>query len=448
MKKEHKILLLLVLCTLSLVRNAYSQWIQQGLGYEVAQCFNAQLICTDENTVWGIGRIEIPNTYIQKVSRTLDGGLNWDLVNIPGYPNNMMYNFSAVDQYNAWFILVDVDSASINLLHTTDGGQTFLEINPTFNPNTLVTGIHFWDQNNGLASGFSNSLGIIRFYTTSDAGYTWQSWDSSYILNQYTSSEHIIEKYIMHDSIIKCISANGRLFTSHDWGKHWSSNYTPFYINYSFGYQIAFQQDMLHGLVCGDNNALYETFNGGITWSQVFPGISSYSTVVWIPGTANSCIRFSAELNGGCYYSTDGGHSWIEFPELHGKQLTASAWWDNHTGWIAEFTKEPNPPSTGIFKFDSIFSTTTNIQEGESFMLWPNPVTSLFNLWISPHDGSGSFSLSIIDNLGTTVWHRMITCKQNPESFNLGDVSNGCYFLVVKDNKERLLGTKKILVIK
>ncbi|GEM_PF-3538746 len=408
--------------------HCYSQWIQQGLGFELPGRAAVQLIAINENVVWGIGRIVNSGMFIQTVVRTLNGGLNWELINIPGYPDNSMYNFSAVDQDHAWFVLIAGTPSTLTMVRTTDGGQTFQEMNPVFYPNTIVTGVHFFDVNRGFVSGYSNTLGIMRFYTTDDAGLTWQCWDSSYILNQYIPNESIVPKYTVKDSMIRCISSNGRMFTSHDWGRHWSVNITPFYINTSV-YQIAFKENMVQGLVWG-YNALYETFNGGITWSQVIPGVDNGQGIVWIPGTSNTCIRFSTSINEGCFYSTDGGHTWTEFPELHGKQLTASAWWDNQTGWIAEYTKEPDPPATGMFRFDSIFTAVPPVRQDDLIELWPNPCNEIlhlqkFNIFRSHAD------FQVMNSLGQIRTDVSFTAGDHKDKIlmNVSQLSAGLYFL-------------------
>lgn len=428
--------------------SAQSQWIQQYLGSEAAGVGVQQLDVVDSNIVWGVLWNYYNGGQIQLFTKTLNGGLNWVLRDIPGYTGYYFSYLAAVNENTAWVSLHDIFSSSSVLLKTTDGGLTWQELNHILYPDVNIQMFYFWDENKGFATGTSLQKEAIRFYTTEDGGITWLCSDSNVMLNQFTPTESINGHFNIKDSIVKCISSKGRLFTSHDWGKHWTVTYTPFFYLPGLSDPIAeFQENLQHGLIFNHNNLVYETLNGGSTWSQVSTtGFNGFHQFAWIPGTANSCIRISMDDNDGCFYSTDGGHTWTEYPELHGKKLLSTDWYDNKTGWVSEITKDINPTSTGMFRFGGEFVSISKLNKPDcSIHVYPNPCTSEVNIEIYGIT-ERNITFELLNITGQQVFNeKLIKMKSDLKySLNVDNIPAGIYMASFKTADQSV--QKKIVI--
>jgi len=116
---------------------------------------------TDLNNGWVVGRKG-------KILKTSDGGTNWTSLTNTGIANFDTYHSKCVffiDATNGW-IGSDVDEVDPIVLHTTDGGNSWIiqttPINGTLSGGDDIFSIFFWDVNNGW---FTGDNGIISHTT-------------------------------------------------------------------------------------------------------------------------------------------------------------------------------------------------------------------------------------------------------------------------------------------
>jgi hypothetical protein len=109
-----------------------------------------------------------------------------------------------------------------------------------------------------------------------------------------------------------------------------------------------------HGLVMDDlwgSGMLCESFDGGITWSQVnYTGSRQHSDIDYVPGTPNTWVRSDFYDGGsGSSYSFDGGHSWTDFPGTEEIPFYPMTWLNSHCGWAGGMSKSST--EGGVYKY-------------------------------------------------------------------------------------------------
>ncbi|MCX6271537.1 MAG: T9SS type A sorting domain-containing protein, partial [Bacteroidetes bacterium] len=271
--------------------------------------------------------------------------------------------------------------------------------------------------------------------------------DSSTLLNQVNLQEQINLRFSVHDSIVKCISTRGRLFVSNDWGAHWSVFPTPYTLSVVPLVMVDFQDNMMHGLIWGHDFHIYETLDGGITWTQITTTVvSNTSRIYWIPGTTNTCICTSASFYDSCYYSTNGGHTWVDIPELFGLGLCASGWFNEHIGWVSEITKGATPSLTGMYRFDGTFVHVPWIEDKQvSIQVFPNPCSQ--SLSFSTKGLLGQLvTINLLNSIGQNMLNNNFLLTQNQEnkSVDVSFLAPGIY-LAIFNTKDQCFQVKVVI---
>ncbi|MBI3135449.1 MAG: hypothetical protein HYZ14_12305 [Bacteroidetes bacterium] len=185
----------------------------------------------------------------------------------------------------------------------------------------FLDGFDFWDEQNGIAYGdpVNDKFFLVK---TTDAGRSWKAFTPEIFPS-------VLEKeagFAASGTGIQCLGdstvyfATGmadtaRLFCSYDQGKTWVTKNTPLKSGDSYGiYSIYFWSET-EGMIIGGSweqttykkQICYYTADGGNTWINRSKGLGGYSSC--INGNENGTCLF-ATGDQGTYFTLDKGLHW------------------------------------------------------------------------------------------------------------------------------------------
>ena len=240
---------------------------------------------------------------IGTILHTSDGGNIWYEQDYPAASN--IYNIFFVDNYIGWA------SGSFGvILHTTDGGNTWTEQDHDYNYGSYsFSGLYFFDANNGWAVGgkpntYSSGAKRVILHTT-DGGDTW-------ITNLYVSD------YVEPLSAVYFTDANngwavggydfndGNILHTTDGGNSWVVQ------DYGSTNDLndVFFTDSNNGWIVGDFGTLLHTINGGDTWLTENPGTSNSLTGMHFIDSQNGWLVGGNNDEATIIHTIDGGNTW------------------------------------------------------------------------------------------------------------------------------------------
>jgi photosystem II stability/assembly factor-like uncharacterized protein len=105
------------------------------------------------------------------IGKSIDGGINWTWIKVPGFENTDFRDIEAFDKNTA--IILGV-SAPAYILRTSDGGVSWQKVYENNTPGIFLDAMEFWNHKMGILVGdpINGKFFISR---TSDGGKTWQS---------------------------------------------------------------------------------------------------------------------------------------------------------------------------------------------------------------------------------------------------------------------------------
>lgn len=185
-----------------------------------------------------------------------------------------------------------------NFFKTLDGGITWTPIALPGYAGEPLYNVTFIDENIGLVCG-NSAVGSIDVYRTTDGGNTWTRagfpLGGSWYHQDYVSST------------VGFMGCNGALVRTTNAGATWPirSQYPDCPVIYGMDFI-----DANNGFVAGDdvqNNqyGVFRTVDGGVTWQRVFDNVSN--DVIYLTPTV-----LIAESGTSMYRSTDNGTTWIQ----------------------------------------------------------------------------------------------------------------------------------------
>ena len=311
------------------------------------------------------------------IHKTTNGGQSWIPIQSPATQNVIKLVFT--DRNNGWGTLGQYNEG--NILHTTDGGDSWMLESVFNNCSDNISNIFFISETTGWLAGsaYSMEYDSVLIKKTKNRGESWETLDS---LNDLSN----------------------------------------FYLDIYFS-------DSSNGWVVGSCYNKYlvrKTEDGGVTWTeQVLPdnynGAPTQASCVFFINDTTGWIGTGYYQEGSIYFTNNGGQNWQlqqDFPQpVFDIQML-----NQDTGWA--------------IGGDFIYHTTngsfiTNVVENyvaeEPFKIVPNPVSDIAQI-ISVNRANELFNYQVLDILGRKQSEgynmRLDEIRIDPKNFK-----NGLHFL-------------------
>lgn len=166
----------------------------------------------------------------------------------------------------------DCNNWNYLLLHTTNGGITWLQQNGSLGEHNSFSDVTFIDSLNGFVVGANFGDGGGMILNTTDGGVNWEI--QNYLVNVYLLGVSFSD--ISHGTIIgyDFDKSRGIILHTTNGGNTWQlqddnlNNYNPVYTDISF-------LDSLNGIIIGKDGLIIQTSDGGSTWNQRVSGTNN-----------------------------------------------------------------------------------------------------------------------------------------------------------------------------
>ncbi|MBS1724047.1 MAG: hypothetical protein JSS66_13965 [Armatimonadetes bacterium] len=282
----------------------------------------------------------------QDIYRTTDGGASWSLV--PNFPlGGSWYHQDYVSQS------VGFMGSNGALVRTMDSGQSW-PLRSAYPTCPVIYGMDFLDANNGFVAGYQVSSNTGGVFKTTDGGANWTLVfsgscndvvspapgvlvaDSGTLIYRSTNGgvdwslasasvfTGLMDMDVVDSNVLVGVSAGGDIWRSPDRGSTWARmriGEGDLPGNWSVDFR-----DALHGVVAGVQNLLYETRDGGMTWTRLNRGMS---IAQWYGIAAFSDSRVAlVGHHGYVQHTTDAGRHWevkLLDPPTFGRDTAYSA---------------------------------------------------------------------------------------------------------------------------
>ena len=298
------------------------------------------------------------------ILHTVDGGTTWirqgDASTVPDV---FLGSVRAVDSLQAWVVGPAADGYG-TILRTSDAGETWSRIPASAGiPAVGFLDLCILDGNTIWVAGSNNTI-----LYTNDGGNTWTSM-SDPAFDEYA----MVSISALNNSDIWVCGSNsvdGLIIHSTDGGATWTvEGDSTLLIDYPLISISAFDQD--HAWVVGHGYTFANTTDGGTTWNLCVPDSLNRT-----PGSDDANGVCPTGVNrawvavdyGGIYLTEDGGDSWTKqsvSPEAGGFYLVRTCATDQSTAW-----------TVGLGVGDGIILHTT---DGTTWSTQSTPVSVIFS---------------------------------------------------------------------
>ncbi|MBF2708813.1 T9SS type A sorting domain-containing protein [Flavobacterium soyangense] len=426
-----KKILLSILLVSSFVVNA-QLWTEKATGFTNPNRTLYSISIVDANVIWAqeFDNINFDST-IKGFTLSTDGGKTWTAgpidLNVLKPDDLGISSITAVSATTAWISVYPIiaDTSEGGIWKTTDSGATWTKQTTTQFSNLIdsyANFVHFWDANNGIAGGDPEG-GEFEIYTTTDGGTNWTRVDGANIPDPDAGGEYGYENiYTVSGNTIWFGTDTGRLFKSDDKGLTWTVNTVPTpSIDFALD-RFTFSDANKGLLMTYDPVELFNTTDGGATWSPVTKTGNLFNTnISYIPGTSTVFSAASANPLGSSY-SLDNGFTWITIDGVSHGEL---AFLNDSFGFSAG--KNTDATTGGIFKFTGIPLKTPSFDLKNQISAYPNPTNGILHLdsEISLIKGA-----TVFDLLGRQVYSSKFS-NLNKADLDLKSLQTGNYVLKV-----------------
>ncbi|MDH5366678.1 MAG: YCF48-related protein [Cyclobacteriaceae bacterium] len=251
------------------------------------------------------------------VARTINGGVTWEILTVPGGEMLDFRDVHAFDEDKALIMSAGAGQKS-KIFKTDDGGQSWQVVHGNTYKDGFFNGMDFWDEKNGVLAGDPVN-GHMYIAVTVDGGESWVKVDD-YSIPEIEYQEYGFAASGTHITTFGDSSAwigtggrVARIFYTKDMGNTWEAQITPMIQGAtSTGvFSIAFRNH-LNGIAIGGDytkenegkdNVIY-TNDRGKKWNLIDEHMEFRSCVRHIDG------MYVAVGPSGANYSFSDGKSW------------------------------------------------------------------------------------------------------------------------------------------
>lgn len=165
------------------------------------------------------------------VARTINGGVTWEELIVPGGNTLDFRDIHAFDENNA-LIMSAGSGANSKIFRTNDGGKKWQVVHGNNYREGFFNGMDFWDENNGVLAGDAVN-GCLYIAITNNGGETWKKVDN-YSIPEIEYQEVSFAASGTHVATMRDSSAwigtggrTARIFRTTNMGESWEVSYTP-----------------------------------------------------------------------------------------------------------------------------------------------------------------------------------------------------------------------------
>jgi len=367
----------------------------------------------DENQGWITGQ--------GSASRTLDGGNNWETVNV--YAENPateafydLWDIQFANPDTGWIVGYSyaVENGQFipksGIFKTTDGGLNWQSQRERAYEITLRA--CFLNSTTGWAVG-ANGL-ILK---TVDGGNTWNTQPK-------TSNSVLFSVCFIDSNLGWAVGDGGRIIKTVNGGSQWRNKG---WITSNALFSVDFV-DSLHGWVVGDLGTVLHSADGGETWAQQTQMTTSLLFSVCFLDTLNG---ITVGANGTILYTKDGGKKWESMASGTKKTLTSVVIVDENIGYITGDGGIVLKTTTGFTSIEKINSRQPQlVKQVQLEQNFPNPFNSTTTIRFHLAK-SEKISLKIYNVLGElvqTVLDGDLPAGEHELQFQAEGLSSGLYF--------------------
>jgi photosystem II stability/assembly factor-like uncharacterized protein len=409
-----------------------AQWTSEASGFSTNGFAIIDMSAVNSNVVWATGLDTNFSSPSNVFTKTLDGGTTWTAGTISGAGGYFSNGVFAHSKDTAWISLNDLVNGGGFIYKTSDGGATWVaQPTATFaTPAGYVDDIYFFDKNNGVCIGDSNT-GYWEIYKTTNGGTNWSRILAANIPSNTPGETGSVDSYCVNGNTIWFGTSAGRVYKSTNMGATWTVTSTGL----TLVYKVVFK-DAMNGLAIDGGGSLVKSTDGGATWSTLsYTGNLYGFDLCFVPGTTGTYYSTGAGPNGSSYSLND-GQTWIN---IDGLQHTALAFINSTTGWSGGVNASPT--SGGVFKWTGAATgiKSNAFPDGVESDLYPNPFTSETTLKLNTKNTDFSkLSVEVFDVLGKSVLKRNDFDSFGQMKIQKDNLKSGVYFYKVYDSNSTI----------
>lgn len=403
----------------------------------------------DSQVVWGA--CWKANFTGNEVFRTVDGGVNYDLFQLPTTASNaLIYQVFAMDADTAFVAVSNANGNNVEgLYRTQDGGTTWSLVFDSGQEGLAVFQVHFFDGAEGVFMGNTLTGGVNSiFFHTQDGGDSWTKSTTEFSSPCLYLESAGANYAAVGDSIWYAGGIKNLIFRSIDRGKTWTSHQLPAGTNASV-LDIAFKNSLeglaLSSFLCGvgdTDNLIYKTLDGGETWSYLatikFPfNLAEANNLTYIPGSKGDYITTSGVEPGNIegFLTRNDGQSWT--PVWAPAHVFIMEFLSPTLGFAGTYTR-----NGGLLSFqDNLDSLATSIRGqirfNDQLVLFPNPTSDRLFLELT-NGWRGKIDLDCYDMQGKKVLSQKLlkTDEKMNWEISLEGYPGGRYQVIISDGRK------------
>ena len=183
-------------------------WTVRPITKRAAQPPRLYSVCfVDKNTGWAVGSEQKWSGC--GIFKTTNGGTSWSQLN-SGTGNVLRWMYF-VDE-NTGYIVGGTNWNNPNRVYKTTNGGTNWSQTHNFGGGTVIGGIHFFDENEGIAVGHNGNEAVLKTY---DGGSSWE-------VKHTGTSSSILQSVHSEDNNCWAVGGSGRILYSDDFGETWT----------------------------------------------------------------------------------------------------------------------------------------------------------------------------------------------------------------------------------
>lgn len=407
----------------------------------------ADIEVLNENVIWAVGvKFEVNDSLYGffgpspvYMARTLNGGANWSVTQVPIGDLPFIANMSVIDENSAFISGLD-EFGNAKTLKTTDGSQTWTLSSVGWDPVVSWPDyIHAFSPAKACVIGDPRDS-EFEIYTTSNGGQFWERVPGANIPNPLPGEFGFNNTGDVLGNTIWFGTSNGRIFRSQNAGLTWLVAQTPLPAVTALSFA-----DSNNGLAAVSdlyNSTIAHTVDGGTNWTNITPlgGEFRMLGIEYIPNSAFILMGITKDgiLSGPfeTWLSSDRGVTWQQISS--GEIIGWPTFLDNSTGWAGEFQQLDHP--TRLFKYTGsplvgLFSA--NPLQAE-IRVSPNPSSDVFQVQVKSEE-SADFLLLLNDMQGRLVRQQTVNGQSDfIASIQVADLPMGQYVLTVASANGRI----------